>query len=119
MAIKDLQGKEICAIIKTCASAGVSEFEIGDFKVKFGTRTPEPEGTTAPTEGTQSLPPQLGIVEEQNQTEQVDLLQERAKEDLAHAQILIDNPSEFEANLIDDMINEKGRDNDSKERGRA
>ncbi len=118
MAINTLQGKDICDIIKACAKAGVSEFAVGDFKVKFG-KAPEPEGTTAPNEGTHSTPPQLGTTEEQNQEQQMDILQERALEDLAQAQVLIDSPGQFEDDLVDALVFGKGEANDTQERRRV
>ena len=92
---------------------------MGDFKIKFGPSTPEPEGTTAPIGGTQSLPPQPGMVDEQHQDHELDLLHQRAIEDLTNVQTLIDDPLQFESDLIDDMTTEKGRGDDSKERRRV
>lgn len=126
MAISHLQGKDICAIIKASANAGVSELELGDFKIRFGTRThAEVVGIQPTIEGTHSLPPQSGMIDDQvnnqnqSQETQIDLLQERAISDLASAQTLIDSPAQFENNLIDDMINERGRGNDTEERRRV
>lgn len=120
MAIKGLQGKDICDIIKACAKAGVSEFEVGDFRVKFGNPI-EQVGTQAPNEGTHSTPPQSGKTENNNMTpeQQMDVLQKRAIEELAQTQTLIDDPSQFENDLVDDMIFGKGDSNDSEERRRV
>ena len=109
--INGLQGKDICAIIKACAAASVTELKVGDLEVKFGTTAAkEPEGTTAPYEGTHSLPPQLGTTEEDAQeTEEqtFDLLQQRAIEDLAHMQNIIDDPLAFEDDMVDSFVHQR------------
>ena len=121
MEIRYLQGKEICAIIAACANAGVSELEVGDLKLKFGTSAPEFVGIQTPIEGAQLSPPQLGITEEQQPIDhRLDILHQRAISDLTNTQTLIDNPVGFENDMIDDMLNDRGGDyNDTKERRRV
>ena len=112
MGISTLRAKEICAIIKTCARSGVTDVELGDFKIKFGAQK-GPEGAKATTEGTQLELPELGTADGQIPKEQMDILQKRAVEDLAQAQTLIDSPEQFETDMVNGLLYDKGAEDGS------
>lgn len=100
-----INGKEICSIIKACATSGVSEINFGDMNIKFGKEVSKVEALTVP-EGIQidsPLPP--GKVEHTPQENyEMDVVQQRAVEELVHTQKLIDNPFGFEQDIIDGFI---------------
>ena len=88
-------------------------------EIQFGNQTQRTEGSVpAITEGTHTaIQPEIpGTVEGEPTNEQIDVLQQRAREDLAQAQVLMDNPLEFEQGVIDKFI---GDADVTEERGRA
>ncbi len=105
MEISRLQGKDICAILKVCADTGVSEFTFGELSIKFG-KIQGSEGVQPTFEGTHSLPPQPGKVEKPEEPVEMEMdpIQQLALDDLEKAQLLIDNPSAFEASIMQDHL---------------
>jgi hypothetical protein len=104
MEIKALTGKEICNIIEVSAKSGVTELNLGDFRVSF-----KSEGTRLAVEaepfnyvGTQEL---ANENKQQEEKFELSIAQERAKEDLELAQSMIDDPMGFEQEVIDSYIN--------------
>jgi len=100
-----INGREICSIIKACATSGVSEINFGDMNIKFGKEVSKVEAYTEP-EGIQidsPLPP--GKVEHTPQEDyEMDVVQQRAVEELINTQKLIDDPAAFEQDIIDGFI---------------
>lgn len=117
MEIKNLNSKGICDIIKTCKDMGVNYLEIDTLKVQFGQTNSGLMGTWPAVGGTQPTPIQSGSIESPpiqiDEQMEMDPLHQRAVEDLASVQTLIDNPSQFEQDICDGFINEKGDDNDT------
>lgn len=118
MEIKNLNSKGICDIIKACKDTGVSYLEIDSLRVQFGQTNSGFAGMWPAVGGTQPTPIQSGSIESpprEIEQSQMDPLQQRAVEDLASVQTLIDDPAQFEQDICDGFINEKGEYNEAEE----
>lgn len=102
MEIKGLSGKEICAIIKSCADAKVRELNLGSMQISFGTSQGEP--ASAPSLGTNLPSPEKVETSQEQKTEQnesfLDAMKSRMDEEIMQTQTLMDNPVQFEEEVI-------------------
>ena len=107
-----LTSKGICDIIQSCKDNGVNYFECDVLKVQFGQANTGLVGIWPAIEGTQSTPTQNGSFEPPTQLneQKIDQLHQRAIEDLAQAQTLMDDPMQFEQDMSDGLLNEQGGD---------
>lgn len=107
MEIKALSGKDICAIIESCSKTGVRELTIGDMSIKFG---PTDLGEKVPTAGVQ-LPSAIAEATEQNPEQNesfVEAIQARTQEDILSTQVLMDDPMQFEEDIMNSFVYQGG-----------
>lgn len=115
MEVSGLKANDICNIIRTCAKSKVSSIIIGELKINFSTHESEgsllaPEGTHAGTEE---------IIEHRTQQElnfELDDLTRKALADLGDAQIMIDNPVEYEAEIASRFLEEGANEENGSQR---
>lgn len=105
---KNFGYKAICAIIKTCRDAGVSKLSFGGLEVEFGVGSPSPSPSS-----TDSIPAptieNIDLPETKENGASVALMTEEQKDhmrDLELSRLMMDNPLEYENQLINDMLAE-------------
>jgi len=111
MEIKPLSGKDICAIIETCAQVNVRELSIGEVSIKFG---PENQGFKVQTVGTQFPSNTVGTEDHnpENNDSFVEAIQARTKEDIMSTQTLMDDPMAFEEEVMNSFVYQGGMNED-------
>ena len=106
MEIKALSAKDICAIIESSSKSGVKELTIGDMSLKFG---PSDQGEMVAVAGT--LTPEQ-IAEAASNPEQnesfVEAVQARTQEDIINTQTLMDDPMQFEEEVMNSFVYQGG-----------
>lgn len=115
---KKFSPTEICRIIKACKKNEVSELKVGELEVRFHEKVKLQEITTFPSRSkrktdqpetmqefvTTSKPAVESVEEEENYSEH----SIRTLQELAIAQLLIDDPTAFEAEEIDAALEIEG-----------
>lgn len=93
MVTRDLKVKDICTIIETCATAGVSTFDFHGLKLEFSSTTGGEAWGPEPSRSLAAIPP-LRLSSE-------DKLVLRELED---TQTMMDDPVQWEQNIIDSYL---------------
>ena len=114
MEVSQLTANDICNIVKSCAKSSVTSFVYGELKINFSTQ--EDKGLSLAHEGTHAGNEE--IIKHKKQQElnfELDDLTKKAVSDLEDAQLMIDDPVEYEAEIASRFLNEENyEENDSR-----
>lgn len=109
-----LPGKEICRIIKVCQKSRVLNLELGDMKISFQVQdkkvaTKEIVVTTEKSEAQVSENVEGASKEIEAPKSLLTQADDDAYEEARRAQLMVDNPAEWEALMVDDHMNRPSR----------
>lgn len=100
MEISDFKEIDICNIIKTCAESGVQKFAIGELVIDF-----QQAGVSAQVwPGMEHTPPNPGTDTEPVNTLELTQVDRELLEELEETQTMMDDPEQFEQNIIDSYL---------------
>lgn len=99
---KDLAAKDLCAIIKTCASAGVDSFTLGELSISFRKKSESVTPAIVPYEASWPSEPEAADAE----SEQIANRPPPVSEEELQLQIAVEDPVEWERQALEDREDE-------------